>query len=209
MVRSKKHYGRLVSKVLNEKLTKIAAVVKMSSPPRRSNGIIGDQTVSVFVSLRRYFFWSWEFVPARTLRKVILFKVMFHAPRSVSDILYSKLKLKVVPEANLTISDCVNFLRPGRSHLNETVCQVSSPGRYAFPRYKREKFCCYGPFRGKNGTSMHWICYSIKGCIYIAISIASDSINNCAKTKWFGKLSLFIICWSLINLKPILKGDIK
>ena len=58
--------------------------------------------------------------------------------------------LKVVPEANLTISDCVNFLRPGRSHLNETVCQVSSPGRYAFPRYKREKFCCYGPFRGKN-----------------------------------------------------------
>ena len=58
--------------------------------------------------------------------------------------------LKVVPEANLTISDCVNFLRPGRSHLNETVCQVSSPGSYAFPRYKREKFCCYGPFRGKN-----------------------------------------------------------
>ena len=35
--------------------------------------------------------------------------------------------VKVVPEANLTISDCVNFLRPGRSHLNETVCQVSSP----------------------------------------------------------------------------------
>ena len=60
--------------------------------------------------------------------------------------------LKVVPEANLTISHCVNFLRPGRSHLNETVCQVSSPGRYAFPRYKREKFCCYGPFRGKNNT---------------------------------------------------------
>ena len=58
--------------------------------------------------------------------------------------------IKVVPEANLTISDCVNFLRPGRSHLNETVCQVSSPGRYAFPRYKREKFCCYGPFCGKN-----------------------------------------------------------
>ena len=57
---------------------------------------------------------------------------------------------KVVPEANLTISDCVNFLRPGRSHLNETVCQVSSPGSYTFPRYKREKFCCYGPFRGKN-----------------------------------------------------------
>ena len=42
------------------------------------------------------------------------------------------------------------FLRPGRSHLNETVCQDSSPGRYAFPRYKREKFRCYGPFRGKN-----------------------------------------------------------
>ena len=55
------------------------------------------------------------------------------------------MELKVVPEANLTISDCVNFLRPGRSHLNETVCQVSSPGRYAFPRYKREEFCCYGP----------------------------------------------------------------
>ena len=29
---------------------------------------------------------------ARTLQKVILIKVMFHAPRSVSDILYSKLK---------------------------------------------------------------------------------------------------------------------
>ena len=57
---------------------------------------------------------------------------------------------KVVPEANLTISDCVNFLRPGRSHLNKTMCQVSSPGSYAFPRYKREKFCFYGPFRGKN-----------------------------------------------------------
>ena len=56
----------------------------------------------------------------------------------------------MVPEANLTISDYLNFLRPGRSHLNETVCQVSSPGRYAFPRYKREKFCCYGPFCGKN-----------------------------------------------------------
>ena len=56
----------------------------------------------------------------------------------------------MVPEANLTISDYLNFLRPGRSHLNETVCQVSSPGRYAFPRYKREKFCRYGPFRGKN-----------------------------------------------------------
>ena len=57
---------------------------------------------------------------------------------------------KVVPEANLTISDCVNFLRPGRSHLNETVCQVSSAGSYACPRYKREKFCFYGPFCGKN-----------------------------------------------------------
>ena len=56
----------------------------------------------------------------------------------------------MVPEANLTIFDCVNFLRPGRSHLNETLYQVSSPGSYAFPRYKREKFCFYGPFRGKN-----------------------------------------------------------
>ena len=46
---------------------------------------------------------------------------------------------------------------------------------------------------------MHWICYSIKGCIYKAISNASDSINNCTKTKWFGKLSLFIINWVLIN----------
>ena len=55
----------------------------------------------------------------------------------------------MVPEANLTISDYLNFLRPGRSHLNETACQVSSPGSYAFPRYKREKFCLYGPFRGK------------------------------------------------------------
>ena len=56
----------------------------------------------------------------------------------------------MVPEANLTISDYLNFLRPGRSHLNETVCQVSSPGSYVFPRYKREKFCFYGTFCRKN-----------------------------------------------------------
>ena len=67
---------------------------------------------------------------ARTLRKVILFKVMFHVPRSVSDILYSKLKF--------------NWHFDG---LNQSV--------------------------------------SIKGCIYIAISIASDwaNNNNCAKTN--------------------------
>ena len=66
---------------------------------------------------------------ARTLRKVILFKVMFHVPRFVSDILYSKLKF------NLHFDG-----------LNQSV--------------------------------------SIKGCIYIATSIASDwtNNNNCAKT---------------------------
>ena len=93
MVRSKKHYGRLVSKVLNEKLTKIAAVVKTSSPPRRSNGMIGDQTLSVYASCEDTFS---DHGTARTLRKVILFKVMFHATRSVSDILYSKLKLNSI-----------------------------------------------------------------------------------------------------------------
>ena len=72
----------------------------------------------------------------------------FHCKAMLAAI--NSFQFKVVPEANLTICDCINFLRPGRSHLNETVCQVSSPGRYAFPRYKREKFCCYGPFRGKN-----------------------------------------------------------
>ena len=79
--------------------------------------------------------------------------IVISPDRQLKELLLSLLKdncIKVVPEANLAISDCVNFLRPGRSHLNETVCQVSSPGSYAFPRYKREKFCFYGPFRGKN-----------------------------------------------------------